>query len=75
MDGGGHGKRVAICFVFILLWVQTGDQVLLFVSPCRHGGRLKSCSFSLVSEVRLNSDCRTDSHSSLFSSNPIRSLF
>lgn len=77
MNGGEHGKRVLICLVFILFWVQTRDQFqtetcLLFVSLYRHSGRLfsgwmdfrlrlKRCTFS-VSEVRLDVGGRTDSH-------------
>lgn len=59
MNGGEHGKRVVICFVFILFWVQTRDQFQteLFVSLYRHGEggfsqtgwtfRLKCCTFCL----------------------------
>lgn len=53
MNGGEHGKRVVICFVFILLWVQTRDQFqtetrLLFVSDWMDFKlRLKRRTFSV----------------------------
>lgn len=42
-EGGGHGKRVVICFVFILFWVESRDQFqtgtcLLFVSDWTSSG-------------------------------------
>ncbi len=63
MDGGEHGKRVVICFVFILFWVQTGDQFntetcLLFAELYRHSGRFFSYGSFVPSlcmfQVRLN---------------------
>lgn len=78
MNGGEHGKRVLICLVFILFWVQTRDQFqtetcLLFVSLYRHSGRLflrldglqaqtEAMHLLCVSEVRLDVDGRTESH-------------